>query len=117
MIARTQSDERQATFGFLVRDVGEGEGFEAGLLRGVVQRFDRGGPRTGIELRLEVAGLASPLFLDLRADDLSVAYGDEVLGIALRGQSSAKMRIRAPRERKIRRIGGNPTPTFPILAE
>jgi hypothetical protein len=107
----------QATFGFLVREVEEGEGFEAGWLRGVVQRIDRSGPKARLAISLEVMGLAAPLMLDLQPEDLAISYRDEVLGIALRGKSSVKMRIKAPRDRKINRVRVNPTPIFPSLTD
>ncbi len=107
----------QATFGFLVREVEEGEGFEAGWLRAVVQQIDRSGPKTRLAIALEVTGLAAPLLLDLQTDDLSISYRDEVVGIALRGRSSVKMRVKAPRDRKINRVRNNPTPKFPALAD
>lgn len=117
MIAQLDSKHSQATFGFLVREVEEGEGFEAGWLRGVVRSIDRSGAKTRLAVALEVTGLAAPLLLDFQPEDFSVSYRDEVLGIALKGRSSVKMRIKAPRDRKINRLRTNPTPKFPALAD
>lgn len=117
MKARMRDDGRQGTFGFLVRDVAEGEGFEAGHLRGVVQRIDRTGAGPRFAVSLEVTGLPTPIRLDFRPDDLAVSYADEVLGFALRGPASLKMRVKAPRERKIRRVDRESTPSFPALAD
>ena len=120
MVATTNSSgtPRQGMFGFLVREVAEGDGFRAGFLKAVVNQIERtnfGAPR--VALTLEVDGLTAPLYLDLEPNDLAVSYQDEVIGVSLRGRSSVKMRVRAPRTRKIDRVRTNPTPRFPALVD
>ncbi|MFO0960046.1 MAG: hypothetical protein U0800_21860 [Isosphaeraceae bacterium] len=117
MAMRRHPDARQAMFGFLVREVGPGEGLRMGALEAVIREIGRVGSDPSIGLDLRVDGLSDPLRIDFRAEDLAVSYRDEVLGVALRGRSSVKMRARAPRERPIHRVKADPTPSLPLFAE
>lgn len=114
---RRHPDARQSTFGFLVREVGPGEGLRTSGLEAVVREVSRIGADPAVGLDLRIQGLVEPLRIDFRRDDLSVSYRDEVIGLAVRGRSSVKLRARAPRERPIDRVRPDPTPTLSFLTD